>query len=142
MYGSVARGMRRLDAHWNTTHDLQAMPQDSLVSSAKENQDRILLRGPQERSSRGLYSREPQERERLHQPMKCACICGCPNEADDRWEPRLCVACSLCESLDQSATPKHGLPYEAPKLEKLEPLEPITDAQKDKAIDTAMEGLI
>lgn len=68
--------------------------------------------------------------------MTCQCICKCTHEADDRWEPKLCMACSLCEAIDQSANPKHGLPFTPPVEVKLETLEPISDAQKDKALQT------
>lgn len=70
--------------------------------------------------------------------MICACICHCDKEADDRWEPKLCIACSLCSVIDQSANPKHGMPDEPSPEVKLEPLEPISDAQKDKAIESAI----
>jgi len=74
--------------------------------------------------------------------MKCGCICNCTKEADDDVEPKLCTVCRLCESLDTSAKPKHGLPYVPTVWPKLEPLAPITKEQKDRAIETAMEGLI
>ena len=70
--------------------------------------------------------------------MTCQCICHCPNLADDRWEPQLCMACSLCTAIDQSANPKHGLPYTPPAEEKLEPPVHISDAQKDKAIENVV----
>ena len=66
--------------------------------------------------------------------MICICICHCSNIADDRWEPKLCIACSLCSVIDQSANPKHGMPDEPAPEVKLVPLEPISDAQKDKAL--------
>jgi hypothetical protein len=74
--------------------------------------------------------------------VKCACICNCTKEADDDVEPKLCTVCRLCESLDTSAKPKHGLPYVPTVWPKLEPPAPITKEQKDRAIETAMEGLI
>lgn len=72
--------------------------------------------------------------------MTCNCVCQCQRKAEGIGRyPTLCDVCGLSVALNSS---KCGLPYEAPKLEKLEPLEPISDAAKDKAIETAMEGLI
>jgi len=74
--------------------------------------------------------------------MKCACICNCTKDADDSIEPELCIGCRLCESISRSAKPKHGLPYVPTVWPKLEPLAPITNDQKGKAIEAALEGLI
>lgn len=65
--------------------------------------------------------------------MTCQCICKCTGEAEDALT-KLCPSCKLCAALDTSAIPKHGLPYVPKVWPKLEPLEPITDAQKDKAL--------
>jgi hypothetical protein len=70
--------------------------------------------------------------------MTCECICSCQNIANDTAEPRLCMACSLCDALGGS---QHGLPYVAPKFVKLEPSVPISDAMKDQAIDAAVSEL-
>jgi len=83
--------------------------------------------------------------------MKCACICNCTKDADDDVEPKLCTVCRLRESLDTSAKPKHGLPYvptvmgqmgQMGQFAPLIPIVPISKEQKDRAIETAMEGLI
>jgi hypothetical protein len=71
--------------------------------------------------------------------MICECICHCQNLANDTREPRLCLACSLMAVLGSA---QHGLPYVPTVWPKLEPLEPISDAMKDKAIENALDGVI
>jgi hypothetical protein len=45
--------------------------------------------------------------------------------------PQLCLACDLCDALGSD---KHGLPYTPAPIIKLDPLVPISDAQKDAAL--------
>jgi hypothetical protein len=62
----------------------------------------------------------------------CNCICGCKSPATETDPlPTLCMICAEMNSLN---SPDHGLPYVEPAVEKLEPLEPITNEQKDKAL--------
>lgn len=64
--------------------------------------------------------------------MTCNCTCGCDSKADGSGPtPSLCMECGLTNSLNSM---KHGLPYRPPPEIKLEPLERISDAQKDKAL--------
>lgn len=65
--------------------------------------------------------------------MKCQCICNCKEDAceDPNRIPELCIACNLCDALGSA---RHGLPYVAPVYKPLEPLAPVTDQQKDAAI--------
>ena len=73
--------------------------------------------------------------------MICKCICKCQNQAGGQTgAPDLCIECALMDSLGDSE--EHHLPYPPEDMTPLPALEPITDAQKDKAIETAMEGLI
>lgn len=68
--------------------------------------------------------------------MTCNCTCGCQNKADgDGPTPTLCTECGLMNSLNSMS---HGLPYTPPPEEKLEPLVPISDAKKDKAIENVV----
>jgi len=67
--------------------------------------------------------------------VTCQCICKCKKEADDDKEPLLCTTCAL---LDALLARDHGLPDMPTVWPKLEPLEPITDAQKDKAIENVV----
>lgn len=73
--------------------------------------------------------------------MICQCICKCPEEAsgDNFRVPELCVACSLCDAMGSD---RHGLPYVAPVYKPLEPEVPITNAQKDAAIDSAAADML
>jgi hypothetical protein len=64
----------------------------------------------------------------------CACICKCKREADDNIVPTLCIGCRLCADIDRSAKPRHGLPYTPASIIKLDPIVPISDAQKDAAL--------
>jgi hypothetical protein len=67
--------------------------------------------------------------------VTCKCICKCKGEAgalDDY--PELCGACGLCAKLDMSAIPKHGMPEIPTVWPKLEPLVPVSNEQKDKAL--------
>lgn len=68
--------------------------------------------------------------------MTCVCICKCANLANPSGDPpAMCAECQLMNSLN---SPDHQLPYTEPPEEKLEPLVPISDAQKDKAIENVV----
>lgn len=68
--------------------------------------------------------------------MKCQCICNCTNEADDDIAPKLCTTCRLCEDIDESANPKHGLPYVPTVWPTPEPAVKVTPEQWDKVYKT------
>lgn len=71
--------------------------------------------------------------------MTCECICHCQNQANDTAQPRLCMACSLCDALGGS---QHGLPYVPTVWPKLDPEVPVSDAMKDQAIENDLDGAI
>lgn len=64
--------------------------------------------------------------------MICNCIHGCQNEADgDGPVPTMCTDCSIYNGLND---PAHQLPFLPAADIKLDVLEPITDGQKDAAL--------
>lgn len=66
--------------------------------------------------------------------MTCNCTHGCKRDAEGSGPyPTLCDVCGLATALNSS---KCGLPYTPTVWPKLDPEVPITDAQKDEAIQT------
>lgn len=72
--------------------------------------------------------------------MICNCIHICDREADGVGiVPTMCTICAFMNGLND---PNHALPYAPPVFVPIEPSMPISNEQKDAAIDKALSEII